>query len=201
MIVGRIARPSLETLFHPTVVWVGSQSPKSPVSITYAPGWVEGTVQEEKECILQDMNRVYAFCAFAFSCFIAQLSFVLKKMPSQTCALWISVTFPCFVAANGPHKPWVLGLFCSLLYLYLQGSSSRRSSWLRASELVLGAGADPQCFLIYLIRCGPLSPAALKAKAFFHQSNSCRGVAVQGDRRRKNAAVCTQLRGEPESVG
>jgi hypothetical protein len=27
------------------------------------------------------MNRVYAFCAFAFSCFIAQLSFVLKKMP------------------------------------------------------------------------------------------------------------------------
>ena len=35
--------------------------------------------QEEKECILQDMNRVYAFCAFAFSCFIAQLSFVLKK--------------------------------------------------------------------------------------------------------------------------
>ena len=36
--------------------------------------------QEEKECILQDMNRVYAFCAFAFSCFIAQLSFVLKKI-------------------------------------------------------------------------------------------------------------------------
>ncbi len=35
--------------------------------------------QEAKECILQDMNRVYAFCAFAFSCFIAQLSFVLKK--------------------------------------------------------------------------------------------------------------------------
>ena len=35
--------------------------------------------QEEKECILQDMNRVYAYCAFAFSCFIAQLSFVLKK--------------------------------------------------------------------------------------------------------------------------
>jgi len=34
--------------------------------------------QEEKECILQDMNRVYAFCAFAFSCFIAQLGFVLK---------------------------------------------------------------------------------------------------------------------------
>ena len=27
----------------------------------------------------QDMNRVYAYCAFAFSCFIAQLSFVLKK--------------------------------------------------------------------------------------------------------------------------
>ncbi|CAL1130187.1 unnamed protein product, partial [Cladocopium goreaui] len=41
---------------------------------------VGGFGQEEKECILQDMNRVYAFCAFAFSCFIAQLSFVLKKM-------------------------------------------------------------------------------------------------------------------------
>ena len=41
-------------------------------------------VQEEKECILQDMNRVYAYCAFAFSCFIAQLSFVLKKIPCQT---------------------------------------------------------------------------------------------------------------------
>ena len=27
----------------------------------------------------KDMNRVYAYCAFAFSCFIAQLSFVLKK--------------------------------------------------------------------------------------------------------------------------
>ena len=36
--------------------------------------------QEEKECILQDMNRVYAYCAFTFSCFIAQLSFVLKKI-------------------------------------------------------------------------------------------------------------------------
>mgnify|MGYP002803567387 FL=1 len=40
---------------------------------------VGGFGQEEKECILQDMNRVYAYCAFAFSCFIAQLSFVLKK--------------------------------------------------------------------------------------------------------------------------
>ena len=45
------------------------------VACDMAPAW-----QEEKECILQDMNRVYAFCAFAFSCFIAQLSFVLKKM-------------------------------------------------------------------------------------------------------------------------
>ena len=42
-------------------------------------GWHPPCCQEEKECILQDMNRVYAFCAFAFSCFIAQLSFVLKK--------------------------------------------------------------------------------------------------------------------------
>ena len=35
------------------------------------------------------MNRVYAYCAFAFSCFIAQLSFVLKKrlvrLPSLAC--------------------------------------------------------------------------------------------------------------------
>ena len=63
---------------------------------------VGGFGQEEKECILQDMslgqrelkreaaleghfvgcgprNRVYAYCAFAFSCFIAQLSFVLSR--------------------------------------------------------------------------------------------------------------------------
>ena len=48
---------------------------------TFVPCDMAGAWQEEKECILQDMNRVYAFCAFAFSCFIAQLSFVLKKMP------------------------------------------------------------------------------------------------------------------------
>ena len=53
-----------------------------PVPWFNAPSLAEICVafeQEEKECILQDMNRVYAFCAFAFSCFIAQLSFVLKK--------------------------------------------------------------------------------------------------------------------------
>ena len=52
-----------------------------PVPWFNAPSLAEICVafeQEEKECILQDMNRVYAFCAFAFSCFIAQLSFVLK---------------------------------------------------------------------------------------------------------------------------
>ena len=45
--------------------------------------------QEEKECILQDMNRVYAFCAFAFSCFIAQLSFVLKKWLCRDAVMWL----------------------------------------------------------------------------------------------------------------
>ncbi len=48
--------------------------------------------QEEKECILQDMNRVYAFCAFAFSCFIAQLSFVLKKLLGGEVSKWKSET-------------------------------------------------------------------------------------------------------------
>jgi len=48
--------------------------------------------QEEKECILQDMNRVYAFCAFAFSCFIAQLSFVLKKWLCQKKMPWVGPT-------------------------------------------------------------------------------------------------------------
>eukprot|EP00438_Fugacium_kawagutii_P035114 Skav218754 [mRNA] locus=scaffold1372:27030:40104:- [translate_table: standard] len=59
------------------VVQVGDEVTKDE-PITTNPN-VGGFGQEEKECILQDMNRVYAFCAFAFSCFIAQLSFVLKK--------------------------------------------------------------------------------------------------------------------------
>ncbi|CAJ1441425.1 unnamed protein product [Effrenium voratum] len=59
------------------VVQVGDEVDKDE-PITTNPN-VGGFGQEEKECILQDMNRVYAFCAFAFSCFVAQLSFVLKK--------------------------------------------------------------------------------------------------------------------------
>eukprot|EP00434_Breviolum_minutum_P022891 symbB.v1.2.020196.t1/scaffold1681.1/size106035/7 len=59
------------------VVQVGDEVTKDE-PITTNPN-VGGFGQEEKECILQDMNRVYAYCAFAFSCFIAQLSFVLKK--------------------------------------------------------------------------------------------------------------------------
>ena len=59
------------------VVQVGDEVEKDE-PITTNPN-VGGFGQEEKECILQDMNRVYAYCAFAFSCFIAQLSFVLKK--------------------------------------------------------------------------------------------------------------------------
>eukprot|EP00913_Durusdinium_trenchii_P012136 g11398.t2 len=60
------------------VVQVGDEVTKDE-PITTNPN-VGGFGQEEKECVLQDMNRVYAYCAFAFSCFIAQLSFVLKKM-------------------------------------------------------------------------------------------------------------------------
>jgi apocytochrome f len=40
---------------------------------------VGGFGQEEKEIQLQDMNRVYAYCAVATSLFICQLAFVLKK--------------------------------------------------------------------------------------------------------------------------
>lgn len=40
---------------------------------------VGGFGQEEKEVVLQDVNRIYAYCALATSIFIAQLCFVLKK--------------------------------------------------------------------------------------------------------------------------
>mmetsp|Transcript_58968 Transcript_58968/g.117941 ORF Transcript_58968/g.117941 Transcript_58968/m.117941 type:complete len:404 (+) Transcript_58968:157-1368(+) len=40
---------------------------------------VGGFGQEEKEMTLQDINRIYAYCALATSIFLAQLSFVLKK--------------------------------------------------------------------------------------------------------------------------
>merc|ERR1712113_83846 len=40
---------------------------------------VGGFGQEEMELVLQDMNRVYAYCAIGTSIFFAQLAFVLKK--------------------------------------------------------------------------------------------------------------------------
>merc|ERR1711948_101114 len=40
---------------------------------------VGGFGQAEKEVVLQDMNRVYAYCALSVSIFLSQLSFVLKK--------------------------------------------------------------------------------------------------------------------------
>eukprot|EP00931_Biecheleriopsis_adriatica_P110883 TRINITY_DN851_c0_g1_i13.p1 TRINITY_DN851_c0_g1~~TRINITY_DN851_c0_g1_i13.p1 ORF type:complete len:444 (-),score=130.43 TRINITY_DN851_c0_g1_i13:269-1600(-) len=40
---------------------------------------VGGFGQAESEVILQDMNRVYGYCALAFSIFVGQLTFVLKK--------------------------------------------------------------------------------------------------------------------------
>jgi len=40
---------------------------------------VGGFGQEEKEMVLQDMNRIYAYCALGTSIFFSQLAFVLKK--------------------------------------------------------------------------------------------------------------------------
>jgi len=40
---------------------------------------VGGFGQEEKELVLQDMNRLYAYCAIGTSIFFSQLAFVLKK--------------------------------------------------------------------------------------------------------------------------
>jgi len=40
---------------------------------------VGGFGQEEKEMVLQDMNRIYAYCALGTSIFVSQLAFVLKK--------------------------------------------------------------------------------------------------------------------------
>merc|ERR1711920_991268 len=40
---------------------------------------VGGFGQAEKELVLQDINRVYAYSAISFSIFLSQLSFVLKK--------------------------------------------------------------------------------------------------------------------------
>jgi len=59
------------------VVEVGEQVKKDD-PLTTNPN-VGGFGQAEKEVVLQDMNRVYAYCAISFSIFLSQLSFVLKK--------------------------------------------------------------------------------------------------------------------------
>eukprot|EP00933_Yihiella_yeosuensis_P038256 TRINITY_DN321_c0_g1_i5.p1 TRINITY_DN321_c0_g1~~TRINITY_DN321_c0_g1_i5.p1 ORF type:complete len:450 (-),score=137.55 TRINITY_DN321_c0_g1_i5:167-1516(-) len=59
------------------VVQVGD-TVKKDEPITTNPN-VGGFGQAEKDFVLQDMNRVYGYCAMATSIFIAQLSFVLKK--------------------------------------------------------------------------------------------------------------------------
>merc|ERR1711972_534420 len=59
------------------VVEVGEQVKKDD-PVTTNPN-VGGFGQAEKEVVLQDMNRVYAYCAVSFSIFLSQLSSVLKK--------------------------------------------------------------------------------------------------------------------------
>jgi len=59
------------------VVTVG-EAVKDGDPITTNPN-VGGFGQQEADIVLQDMNREYAYCAFAISIFLAQLMFVLKK--------------------------------------------------------------------------------------------------------------------------
>eukprot|EP00930_Biecheleria_cincta_P047794 TRINITY_DN331_c0_g1_i15.p1 TRINITY_DN331_c0_g1~~TRINITY_DN331_c0_g1_i15.p1 ORF type:complete len:449 (-),score=98.19 TRINITY_DN331_c0_g1_i15:230-1576(-) len=59
------------------VVEVGEEVTKGD-PITTNPN-VGGFGQIETETILQDMNRIYAYCGIAFSLFICQLTLVLKK--------------------------------------------------------------------------------------------------------------------------
>jgi len=59
------------------VVVVGEQVAKDE-PLTTNPN-VGGFGQEEKEIVIQDMQREYAYCAFAFSVFLSQVAFTLKK--------------------------------------------------------------------------------------------------------------------------
>jgi len=59
------------------VLQVGEEVTKGD-PITTNPN-VGGFGQIETELILQDMNRIYAYCGIAFSLFICQLTLVLKK--------------------------------------------------------------------------------------------------------------------------
>jgi len=67
-----------ECLPGATLVVTVGEAVKQGDPITTNPN-VGGFGQEEKEMTLQDMNRVYAYCALATSIFLAQLAFVLKK--------------------------------------------------------------------------------------------------------------------------
>merc|ERR1712087_888133 len=59
------------------VVEIGEQVKKDE-QITTNPN-VGGFGQEDKEVVIQDMNRIYAYCALSVSIFLSQLVFVLKK--------------------------------------------------------------------------------------------------------------------------
>merc|ERR1719382_1994884 len=59
------------------VIQVGEMVSKDE-PITTNPN-VGGFGQAEKEIVLQDINRVYAYCALSVSIFLSQLAFVLKK--------------------------------------------------------------------------------------------------------------------------
>jgi len=61
-----------------TIVVSAGEKVKAGDPLTTNPN-VGGFGQEEKEMVLQDMNRVYAYCALATSIFFSQLAFVLKK--------------------------------------------------------------------------------------------------------------------------
>eukprot|EP00448_Togula_jolla_P003863 CAMPEP_0170596260 /NCGR_PEP_ID=MMETSP0224-20130122/15014_1 /TAXON_ID=285029 /ORGANISM="Togula jolla, Strain CCCM 725" /LENGTH=439 /DNA_ID=CAMNT_0010920523 /DNA_START=55 /DNA_END=1370 /DNA_ORIENTATION=- len=67
-----------EVLPGATIVVNVGDTVKKDEPITTNPN-VGGFGQEEKDIVLQDVDRVYAWCAFATSLFIAQLAFVLKK--------------------------------------------------------------------------------------------------------------------------
>merc|ERR1719264_1136637 len=61
-----------------TIVVSVDETVKAGDPLTTNPN-VGGFGQEEKEMVLQDMNRIYAYCALATSIFFSQLAFVLKK--------------------------------------------------------------------------------------------------------------------------
>jgi len=62
---------------------------------------VGGFGQEEKDIYIQDVNRVYAYTAIAFSIFVAQLAFVLKKKQFE------KVQLPRDSERAAPSKPRV----------------------------------------------------------------------------------------------